>query len=159
MFSDFVVGNRDNGGSLPGRDGDLIGLVGFGSFAETYCPLVREYPPLIEATDQMDYARGRTDAGTAVGDAIAARSRPAKSAEELQRFDDVNATEGDPEFEIASKVIILLTDGEQNAGERNPLEDAAIARSGASRSIPSVSGPAAVSSRQPRVPCCRAWPN
>lgn len=129
VFSDFIVGNRDNGGSLPGRDGDLIGLVGFGSFAETYCPLVREYPPLIEATDQMDYARGRTDAGTAVGDAIALAAARLKSAEEqLQRFDDVNATEGDPEFEIASKVIILLTDGEQNAGERNPLEGAAIAK-------------------------------
>lgn len=129
VFSDFVVGNAGSGGSLPGRDGDLIGLIGFGAFAETYCPLVREYPPLIEATDQITYARSNTEAGTAVGDAIALAAARLKSAEEqLQRFEDLSGTEGDPDFEIASKVIILLTDGEQNQGERHPLEGAALAK-------------------------------
>src|SRR5690606_12879347 len=72
VFRDFVLGNQDRGGELPGRDGDLIGLIGFGSFAETYCPLVREYGALTEATDRIDYAAIRgVDAATAVGDAIA----------------------------------------------------------------------------------------
>jgi Ca-activated chloride channel family protein len=129
VFSDFVVGNRESGGSLTGRDGDLIGLVGFGAFAETYCPLVREYPPLIEATTQIEYARSNTEAGTAVGDAIALAAARLQSAEEqLRRFDDPDTTEADPEFEIASKVIILLTDGEQNQGDRHPLEGAALAK-------------------------------
>ena len=129
VFSDFVVGNRESGGDLPGRDGDLVGLVGFGAFAETFCPLVREYPPLIEATTQIDYARSGGDAGTAVGDAIALAAARLKSAEEqLRAFDDPETSETDPEFEIASKVIILLTDGEQNAGSRRPMEGAALAK-------------------------------
>ncbi len=130
VFRDFVLGNQDRGGELPGRDGDLIGLIGFGSFAETYCPLVREYGALTEATDRIDYAAIRgVDAGTAVGDAIALAAARLRSAEEqLVRFGAGGAEPGDPEFEIASKVIILLTDGEENAGERSALEGAALAK-------------------------------
>lgn len=133
VFRDFVIGNQNEGGELPGRDGDLIGLVGFGSFAETYCPLVREYGALTEATERIDYAATRNvDAGTAVGDAIALAAARLRSAEEqLTRYGAVGsggAEPGDPEFEIASKAIILLTDGEENAGERSALEGAALAK-------------------------------
>lgn len=130
VFKDFVLGNSEQGGELPGRDGDLIGLIGFGSFAETYCPLVREYGALVEATEQIEYAATRgVDAGTAVGDSIALAAARLRSAEEqLTRYGAGSSAPGDPEFEIASKVIILLTDGEENTGERNALEGAALAK-------------------------------
>jgi Ca-activated chloride channel homolog len=131
VFRDFVLGNMDRGGDLPGREGDLIGLIGFGRFAETFSPLVREYAALAEATDRVDYAATRgVDAGTAVGDALALAAARLRSAEEqLTRYGDAGGTQpGDPEFEIASKVIILLTDGEENAGDRSALEGAALAK-------------------------------
>ena len=46
VVAEFVAGNGD---ALEGRQGDLIGLIAFGTYADTVCPLVREYEPLLES--------------------------------------------------------------------------------------------------------------
>ena len=58
--------------------------------------------------------------GTAIGDAVALAAARLQNAErELGARDD---------YEIKSKVVILLTDGRNNAGERSPEEAAGLAR-------------------------------
>jgi Ca-activated chloride channel family protein len=126
VFRDFVLGNMNDGGSLPGRDGDLVGLIGFGAFPETYCPLVREYEPLVEATKRITPARSQLEGGTSIGDAVALAAARLRSAEEqLSRFGTDGEREADPDFEIASKVMIVLTDGEESGRNRTPMTAAA----------------------------------
>ena len=121
VFKDFVLGNEENGGRLRGRNGDLIGLIGYSGFPETYCPLVREYEALVEAAETITPAR----TGTAIGDAIALAAARLKSAEEqLQRLDQLDGGGGDPDFEIASKVMIVLTDGEEGRDVVRPMSEA-----------------------------------
>jgi Ca-activated chloride channel family protein len=130
VLTDFVMGNTERGGTLPGRTGDLIGLIQFGGFAETVCPLVREYELLVEGARQMDYAATQVDGGTAIGDAIALAAVRLRSAEsEMARIqrETASGVVMQPDFEIASKAIILLTDGEENRGTRTALEGAKLA--------------------------------
>lgn len=129
VFRDFVVGNMNEGGSLPGRDGDLIGLIGFGAFPETYCPLVREYEPLLEATTRITPAASRIEGGTAIGDAVALAAARLRSAEQqISRFGADRRENAEPDFEIASKVIIVLTDGEEGGSQTSMSVAAAIAK-------------------------------
>jgi Ca-activated chloride channel family protein len=120
VFHDFVMGK----GKLPGRPDDLIGLITFGGFVEPKCPLTLDHGALIQVLDAVEIphpifdSRGREinerlwreDSQTAIGDALAVAAK---------RLKDVKAK---------SKVIILLTDGEQTAGVLPPLEGAKIAK-------------------------------
>lgn len=63
--------------------------------------------------------------GTAIGDAVALAAARLKTAEE--RF-ELQAAQGEDAFQIQSKIIILLTDGEHNAGARSPMQAAKLAR-------------------------------
>ena len=107
VFRDFVAGS----GPLKGRPDDLIGLVAFGTFAESKCPLTLDHTALLE---MLDSAVAETlpddEMATAIGDAVALavdriRSAPAKS-----------------------RVIILLSDGMQTAGVVEPKEAAEAAK-------------------------------
>ncbi len=132
VFSDFVTG--DNG--LAGRSSDLIGLITFARYADTTCPLVLSHGVLLEFLKNTEIVRLRSEDGTAIGDAIAlAAARLQKAEEELQqrktRLIDAGekisaGQEGG--FKIKSKVIILLTDGINNAGRYRPLEAAELAQ-------------------------------
>ncbi|MGO9112950.1 MAG: vWA domain-containing protein [Thermoguttaceae bacterium] len=120
VFHDFVMGK----GKLPGRPDDLIGLITFGGFVEPKCPLTLDHSALIQVLDAVEIphpifdSHGREinqrlwqeDSQTAIGDALAVAAK---------RLKDVQAK---------SKVIILLTDGEQTAGVLPPLEGAKIAK-------------------------------
>lgn len=120
VFRDFVVGK----GGLPGRPDDLIGLVVFGGFAESRCPLTLDHGALLQILDGVEIpqplrdAQGRVvnvslleeEMATAIGDAIAL------SVERLK------------ETKAKSKVLILLSDGESNAGVVDPLEAAEAAK-------------------------------
>ncbi len=120
VFRDFVAGKGD----LPGRPDDLIGLVSFGGYAEGVCPLTLDHGVLLEILETVEVpkpvfdARGRLineqllqeEMATAIGDALAlgtARVRDAKAK---------------------SRVLILLSDGENNFGVIDPLEAAAAAK-------------------------------
>jgi Ca-activated chloride channel family protein len=82
------------------REGDRIGLVVFGTNAFTQVPLTRDYNTISFVLDKL----GIGDAGdsTAIGDAIGIS---------VKRLADI---------ESKSNVIILLTDGQSNAGELSP---------------------------------------
>ncbi len=120
VFRDFVTG----GDELGGRPDDLIGLVSFGGWPEERCPLTLDHGALLQSLDAIVIpepwrdARGQPVAdelynesvSTAIGDALAlaverVQSTPAKS-----------------------KVVVLLSDGEQTAGLLEPLAAATAAR-------------------------------
>ncbi len=90
------------------RTSDRIGLVIFSRDAFTQCPLTIDYNVLINLLDQVK--TGMIEDGTAIGNAI---------ANGVNRLRNSKAK---------SKVIILLTDGMNNAGEVDPMTAAQIAK-------------------------------
>ena len=134
VLAEFIKGE----GGLKGRSSDLVGLVTFARYADTKCPLVHSHDVLLEFLRQTEIARSRSsEDGTAIGDALAlAAARLKKAEEEIERRRAQLGLAGteDPEtadeagFKIKSKVIILLTDGINNAGQYNPLEAAQLAK-------------------------------
>jgi len=133
VFSDFISGNKKG---LTGRSGDLIGLITFARFADTTCPLVLSHNVLLEFLKKTEIVRIRSEDGTAIGDAIAlAAARLKRAEEELQQRrarliengeQKINKQESG--FNIKSKIIILLTDGINNAGRYNPVQAAELAK-------------------------------
>jgi Ca-activated chloride channel family protein len=93
---------------VSGRTGDRIGLVVFAARSFTQCPLTTDYPVLLGLIDRVDF--GMIEDGTAVGLALA---------------NATNRLKGSPG---KSKVVILLTDGRNNAGNIDPLTAADVAR-------------------------------
>lgn len=91
------------------RSADRLGMVVFSGRAFTQCPLTLDYGILLEMLDKVQI--GMLDDGTAIGSAIAVA---------VDRLKDSPAK---------SKVIILLTDGINNAGKIDPLTAAEIAKS------------------------------
>ena len=90
------------------RTSDRIGLVIFARQAFTQCPLTIDYNVLRNLLSQVK--TGMVEDGTAIGNAI---------ADGVNRLKDSKAK---------SKIIILLTDGMNNAGEIDPLTAAQIAK-------------------------------
>lgn len=91
------------------RKGDQIGLVAFGSVAVTMCPLTTNMKFLDQRIAELDFSEywgGSTAIGTAISTAL-------------------NRLEGS---KAKSKVIIMLTDGRNNAGDVQPLDAAEIAK-------------------------------
>ena len=116
-FQDFVFGN---GKDLPGRGDDLIGLIAFAKYADTLSPLSGSHDILEDFLGSIDTVTSREEDGTSIGDAIALASA------RLAKVDKADSP-GD-NYSIKSKIIVLLTDGENNSGERSPLEAAEFAR-------------------------------
>lgn len=107
----FIFGD---GSSLGGRPSDLIGLMEFASDAVTLSPLTLSHEQLRPLLESIGVARGRDD-GTAIGDALAvAAARFQVGSRSLP--------------ELKSKVILLLTDGENNMGAHSPAEAAQLAK-------------------------------
>lgn len=82
------------------RNGDRIGMVVFGTHAYTQLPLTRDYNTMVSILDRLEI--GAAGKSTAIGDAIGIS---------LKRLADI---------ESKSNIIILLTDGQSNAGELSP---------------------------------------
>ena len=93
---------------VQGRSTDRIGLVIFSREAFTQCPLTIDYSVLRNLLNEIK--SGMIDDGTAIGNAI---------ANGVNRLKDSDSK---------SKIIILLTDGINNAGEVNPVSAAQIAK-------------------------------
>jgi len=122
VVADFITGGEDG---LNGREGDLIGLIVFGTYADTLCPLVREHTALLEILKGVEIPLLQSEGGTAIGDALALAAARLRSAEdEIARARKAR----DETFEIKSKAIVLLTDGENTAGQLRPLEAAQLAK-------------------------------
>jgi Ca-activated chloride channel homolog len=102
----FVQGSH----GLPGRHGDLIGMVTFARYADSVCPLTLDHDLLLALLDQVDIVTIPEENGTAIGEAMALG---------VERLRHSTA---------ASRVMILLTDGSNNAGDTEPLQAAQIAK-------------------------------
>ncbi len=120
----FVKGDD---ASLRGREGDMIGLIAFARYADTLSPMARVHGPLIDVASRLMPVENRAaEDGTAIGDALSlAASRLRRAEEEILRA--ASREGGKPSFEIKSKVIVLMTDGQNNAGESSPVEAAELA--------------------------------
>jgi len=93
---------------VEGRISDRIGLVIFSREAFTQCPLTIDYNVLRNLL--LDIRSGMIQDGTAIGNAIA------------------NGVNRLKESDAKSRIIILLTDGVNNAGEVDPISAAEIAK-------------------------------
>lgn len=115
---DFIVeGNRQNrletvksviSEFVAKRVNDRIGLVAFAGLAYTVCPLTTDYTWLDSNLERIDL--GLIEDGTAIGSAIASSVIRLKSSD------------------AKSKIIILLTDGINNAGDIDPVSAAKAAK-------------------------------
>ena len=90
LFRDFVSQRGD----------DLIGLVAFARYADGLCPLTMDRGNLRAILDDIEIATDPEEDGTALGEGLAL------AVERLRRQ------------EVRSKVVILLTDGVNNAGDK-----------------------------------------
>lgn len=122
VFEEFVVGNNEN---LSGRPNDLIGMVAFARYADTMAPLTLGHGALLRFLETVQIVRRKSEDGTAIGDAIALAAARLKTAEEDLAGRTVES--GEREYDIKSKIIILLTDGQNNFGKRTPDEAAELA--------------------------------
>ncbi|MDZ4850604.1 MAG: VWA domain-containing protein [Pirellulaceae bacterium] len=122
VLGEFILGSRTS--DLAGRKDDLIGIVAFGGFADSKCPLTLDHGALVQIIKELAVpkpvrdGRGRVinekmlqeELSTAIGDGIALG---------VDRLRNSNAK---------SKVLVLLTDGDNNAGAVDPREAASIAK-------------------------------
>ncbi len=92
---------------LTHRENDRIGLVIFGGESFTLCPLTLDYAVLSELLSDVEI--GQLEDGTAIGDALATATHRLRASASK------------------SKVVILLTDGENNAGSIAPETAAVLA--------------------------------
>jgi Ca-activated chloride channel family protein len=120
VFREFVTG----GGKLPGRPNDLIGMIRFARYPDSVCPLTLDRTVLLDVLDatrtvlwqdRSGRVQGNQDEdGTAIGDALALA---------VERLKDLKRTTGSGnQFIINSRIVILLTDGENNAGSITPQQ-------------------------------------
>jgi Ca-activated chloride channel family protein len=93
---------------ITGRQNDRIGIVTFAGRPYTLCPLTLDYGWLIQQLDRAEI--GMVEDGTAIGSAIAASVNRLRAST------------------AKSKIIILLTDGRNNAGRIDPITAADAAR-------------------------------
>lgn len=93
---------------ISGRPNDRIGLVVFSGESFTQCPLTTDHGVLLNLVDEIK--SGMIEDGTAIGDGLGTAVNRLKESQAI------------------SKVIILLTDGENNRGFIDPLSAAEIAK-------------------------------
>ena len=120
MVKKFIAGD---GNTLQGRSEDLLGLITFARYADTRSPLTFGHDALLQIVSSLEVQERPNEDGTAYGDALALAAARLQNIEELQFGSgsvDVDA--------IESRVIILLTDGENNSGAHLPLEAAGLAK-------------------------------
>ena len=93
---------------IEGRHSDRIGIVVFASRTYTVCPLTLDYGWLLVNLERVEI--GMVEDGTAIGSGISASLNRLKNTE------------------AKGKVIVLLTDGINNAGKISPLTAAEAAK-------------------------------
>jgi Ca-activated chloride channel family protein len=89
------------------REHDRIGLVVFAAQAFTQCPLTLDYPVLSRLIDDVEI--GMLEDGTAIGVALATAVNRLKNSE------------------VKTRLVVLLTDGQNNAGTIDPTTAARVA--------------------------------
>lgn len=120
VIRDFILGN---GADLPGRPNDLVGMITFARYADTVSPLTHSHEALVFLTENLTINDRPNEDGTAYGDATALAAARLSRLE--QRFAQTRRGSG---ADVKSKIIVLLTDGENNCGKILPLQAAALAQ-------------------------------
>ncbi len=120
VVREFVEGD---GRELRGRGDDLIGMIVFAGFADSRCPLTLDHAYLLETLQQTEIVdvrrEGREEDGTAIGEAIALA---------VEKFRDLDERQSRMEAaRIKSRIMVLLTDGENNRGDISPERAAEMA--------------------------------
>ena len=115
----FVEGD---GRDYRGREGDLLGLISFATYADTLSPLTASHGALVDVLRRLEVPVERRERATAIGDALVLACARLKGAEDAMR-----AEVDDPSFGFESKAVVLLTDGENNAGVYSPADGASLA--------------------------------
>jgi Ca-activated chloride channel family protein len=110
VSEEFIFGN---GHELQGRPADMIGMIAFAADPITLFPLTLTHDELRPALRSLNVVQGADD-GTAIGDAIALAAA---------RFELL-----DNKSRLKSKVIVLITDGENNQGTHTLQDADALAR-------------------------------
>ena len=110
----FIIGDDDQ---LRGRDADLISLISFARYPRVISPLTDSHDALVAMARHVEPPVRLDEDGTAIGDATAL------AAAQLREYEK---SQGDNQ-EVKSKVIIMITDGENNTGQYSPMMAAALA--------------------------------
>ncbi len=113
VVAKFVMGNEQ----LSGRFSDLIGLVTFAGYADGLAPLTLDHTYMLSQLTNSQIVTNRSEDGTAIGDAISLA------------VEKLNGLDSRREEQVKSKIMILLTDGENNAGSLEPKQAAELAQS------------------------------
>jgi len=114
VVEEFIAGN---GKDLRGRPDDLIGIITFARYADTISPMTLSHEALVNMVRDIEVNDRPNEDGTAYGDAVALACAKLKTLEKRGK-----------RGEIHSKVVVLLTDGENNCGKRLPLMAASLAK-------------------------------
>ena len=120
MLELFILGD---GKGLDGRPNDLIGLISFARYADTRSPLTFGHKALAQIVRNLEIQDRPNEDGTAYGDALTLACARLKKLDELEAQSSSRALS-----EIESRVVVLLTDGENNSGNHLPLEAAGLAK-------------------------------
>jgi len=96
---------------VKGRDGDRVGLLTFANYPRTECPLTLDMPALAERVAGVQCVRPDSEEdGTAIGVALGQAARKLRDSD------------------ARSKVVVLLTDGQENRYTVDPLQAAALCK-------------------------------
>jgi len=120
VLEKFILGNQDE---LKGRRNDMIGLISFAGYVEENAPLTLDHGNLVSFARTIPLAT-RLEDGTMIGDALYYSTLRLVGVDELLK----KSSKKNDDFKVKSKVIILLTDGQQTRGGKNPIEAAHFAK-------------------------------
>lgn len=120
VFKEFIQGN---GNDLRGRPDDTIGLITFARYANTASPMTSCLEALISIVDELEIESRPNEDGTAYGDALMLGAARLVNSDKLLVS---HPSQSNPN-PVKSKIMILLTDGENNCGRHLPMEAAAYA--------------------------------
>jgi Ca-activated chloride channel family protein len=108
------------------RPDDLIGLISFARYSDTLSPLTYGHEALIEIVRTLAIEERPTEDGTGYGDALALACA---RLDQMGQWKPANGKSGEgPPTVVRSKVVVLLTDGENNCGMHLPQEAAGLAK-------------------------------
>ncbi len=99
---------------VEGRPSDRVGLILFSGKSISRSPLTLQHEPLLKALDRVEM--GDLPEGTAIGSAI------------ITSINRLSVVSEDPaQARTGSRILVLLTDGRNNAGEIHPLDALSLA--------------------------------
>ncbi|WP_040007078.1 VWA domain-containing protein [Fibrisoma limi] len=108
-----------------GRKNDRIGLVVFAGEAFSLCPLTTDYALIKQYLGELNSNMIATS-GTAIGDALARCIN--RMREPLATSADTTSNQTDSTSSKRSKIVILLSDGDNTAGNLDPVTAARLAK-------------------------------